>query len=202
MSLTQVHRLLYFLWFMLSGFTLLYSTNTYAKNIIILKAKKRQVPVYKKPDFDSEVIYILKKEKKFYGTLETLEGLNGLGLFHKVRINAKTYGYVLDTDILPIDSKNRKKSRLKKYSDKSSKDKDSSRSFFSDHKPFDENESYNKPFLHRSYIGGFVGATNYTLEVESASRKSLEWVLGFKISGPQLIIPNFLMDITLSTHWG
>ena len=108
----------------------------------------------------------------------------------------------MDTDIFSIDSKNRKKSRLKKYSDKSSKDKDSPRSFFSDHKPFDENDSYNKPFLHRSYIGGFVGATNYTLEVESASRKSLEWVLGFKISGAQLIIPNFLMDITLSTHWG
>ena len=170
---------------------------SYGQNVVIFKAKKRQVPVYKQPDFDSQIIHIFKRNKKFYGIQKILEGHQGLGLFHKVRVNAKTYGYVLDTHVLFADSKNKEVKQDLKTS-KNLKDKDSLTPSFSGYKSFKDSRS----FLHRSYIGGLIGVADHTLKINGRSEKSLEWTFGFKLSGSQILIPNFLVDITLSAHWG
>lgn len=70
-----------------------------AQSIVKLKAKKEEAAVYLKPDFDAKVIYLLPKDKVVVGTRSTVEGLNGLGLFHKVKLSDKIYGYMLDTEV-------------------------------------------------------------------------------------------------------
>ena len=56
--------------------------------------------VYKRPNFDAEVIANLSPGKKLLGSVKNYEGTDGLGLFHKVRLKKGHYGYVLDTDIV------------------------------------------------------------------------------------------------------
>lgn len=91
---------------------------SYAQNIVKLQAVKDQAAIYVKPDFDEKIIYLLPKEKHVIGTRSTVEGLQGLGLFHKVKLNSKTYGYVLDTEVKVIGSVDSKKKNLKNSSNK------------------------------------------------------------------------------------
>lgn len=94
-----------------SVFGLVFVVNANAQAIVILKVTKDLAPVYLKPDFDSKVIYSLKRNQKIYGTQKTKEGLGGLGLFHKVQLNKKKkiFGYVLDTDLKKVNSTGLKK---------------------------------------------------------------------------------------------
>lgn len=80
-------------------FIFLLPVTAQAQSIVKLKAKKEEAAVYLKPDFDAKVIYLLPKDKVVVGTRSTVEGLNGLGLFHKVKLSDKVYGYMLDTEV-------------------------------------------------------------------------------------------------------
>lgn len=72
----------------------------WAQAVVTLQSKKENAAVYAEPDFDAKIIYLLPRGKKLVGTRSTREGISGLGLFHKVKLNSKTYGYVLDTEVV------------------------------------------------------------------------------------------------------
>ncbi len=89
----------------------LYSFSVKAQNVVTLKPRKTKAAIYKKPNFDAKIIYLLPKGKKVLGTRSTVEGSNGLGLFHKVKLGKSRYGYVLDTEVKISGSKPKSKKK-------------------------------------------------------------------------------------------
>ena len=104
--------------------SLLFSSSIASAKVVVLKLRTAS-PVYKKPSFDSKVMVNLKKGFRIYGldTPVTLKG--GFGLFYKVRLKKKIYGYIPDTAIEGF--KKRGKLSLKEGKKRRFKLKDSSR---------------------------------------------------------------------------
>jgi hypothetical protein len=69
-----------------------------SKSIIVLEMAKT-TNVYKSPNFDAKVLLRLESGRKVMGTRKTVQGTDGFGLFHKVRLRKGVYGYIVDTDI-------------------------------------------------------------------------------------------------------
>lgn len=102
LSFIQTYALTFMIVLLCIGFV---SRPVNAQSIVKLQPTKDQSAVYLKPDFDAKVIYLLPKDKKVLGTRSTVEGLNGLGLFHKVKLSNKIYGYMLDTEVQILNDK-------------------------------------------------------------------------------------------------
>jgi hypothetical protein len=251
---------------------------SFAQSIVYLQPKKDQAAVFRKPDFDEKIIYLLPKDKKVLGTRSTVEGLNGLGLFHKVKLSSKTYGYVLDTEVFfvkeSLKKKNKKNNEISKTKDEFTssevlnqkaksnvdetsiepgiflKDADSEDlepeeiskedmkkskqeekrlkaeqkiadkaeakknkaiankkeeklfSFYGDSFNIQKKKKPEGPLFFSTLIGGQVGLINYAEKTQSGKKSSKELVYGIKLSGPNLIFQNFLVDLSFSFHFG
>ncbi len=237
-----------------------------AQSIVVIQPVRDQAAIYQKPDFDAKIIYLLPKSKKVYATKSTTEGLNGLGLFHKVKLNSKTFGYMLDTEIKILGQKAQSTSKKKIKNPTSSKGssslkdnskpeqvfdqdndlEDSSDNTFIDkinseisEKPKTDSVAAKKkaaknsaksltdnstpglyfgprldgqnqkkkarstgPLIFEDLIGGQVGFINYTEDVASGKKSSNEWLLGFKLTGPNWLFRNLLADLSVSFHYG
>lgn len=169
------------------------------KTVGVLEIGKPRVNVYKKPSFDSRVLIVLGKGKKLYGTRKTRAGIDGLGLFHKVRLKKGVYGYILDTDIKGFVSKKsllsdkgrvskgrknrRRRSRVARGGKASSKWK-------------------GLPLPYYKAFGGSLGFAGYTVEFSGSEESSQEYLVGLKLSGPGWISKALPLDFTFLGHFG
>lgn len=100
-------NLFFFILFLFLSFAFL--TRAKAQGVVMLESKLEQSAVFDRPNFDAKILYLLPKNKKLPGTRSTVAGDDGLGLFHKVKLNSTTYGYMLDTEVDIVGSKGSKK---------------------------------------------------------------------------------------------
>lgn len=196
-----------------------------AREIVKLEVIKSSIRVYQKPNFDSPVIYQLQRKKKVYGTRRLLEGQNGLGLFHKVRLRKGVYGYVLDTDVkiqgsVKASKKKRDKKTVKskprtkkstllsnQAEKKKKKAKDNSeapqpKNGFQITNPLAKSSADHVPFFFRSYAGINLGTLSYAEKIVDGTQSSSEWMIGAKLTGPNWIFNRFMVDINVNFHWG
>lgn len=266
---------LFFLNILFGSFVFLFSSLVYAQNLVIVQPTKDVAAVYSEPDFDSKIIYLLPNDKKVVATRSTKEGVNGLGLFHKVKLNSKTFGYMLDTEVKilkseKVESTSKKKVKnstttngssalLKDYSkpdgifnddlenevsektlndfskDQATELKNAKTSLkkqaeVSKQKSINKKSAKSKdeaketsglyfgprvnsigqkkktqpqrPLIFSDLIGGQIGVVNYAENVGGGKKKSSEWLLGFKMTGPNWLFNNLLAELSVSFHFG
>lgn len=58
------------------------------------------------------------------------------------------------------------------------------------------------PFFFRSYVGLNLGMVDYSEKIADGTKSSQEWMAGLKLTGPNWIFKNFLLDINLNVHIG
>ncbi len=272
--------------------SILFASFAWAQSVVVVEPVKDLAAVYSKADFDSKIIYLLPKGKKVIATRSTKEGVNGLGLFHKVKLNSKTFGYMLDTEVKILKSEtvenlskkkvknstttNGSSALLKDYSkpegvfldndndNDSGSDSDSDEvsekslsDFTNQTTDQSNNQKKNKilaanakkkselakaeglkkksskskddeakketsmyfgprinsigqkqktkssgPLIFSNLIGGQLGVVNYAENVGGGKKKSSEWLLGFKMTGPNLLFRNLLTELSVSFHFG
>lgn len=225
-------RILIFSTTLVCGVGLLPFHRAYAQNIVQLQPIKDQAAVYKKPDFDAKILYLLPKDKKVLGTRSTVEGLQGLGLFHKVKLSDKVYGYMLDTEVRMTKSKNteKKSPKIKPLRDKDVSLKDSSKAKASKDELLVDNsevtqdqiskdpEKYSfypnrfkgqkkskpnsQPLIFSRLIGAQLGLVNYSEKTSGGTKSSNEIVYGLKLTGTNLLLRNFWLDLGVNFHFG
>lgn len=187
----------------------------------VLEIRKRRVPVYKKASFDSRIIAYAKKGKKLYGTKKTRPGIEGFGLFHKVKLRKGLFGFILDTDVVGFKKDVKKKSRLGRSSKlksggsrksrlsrsrKSKKKRSSSRDENSSKKSASNETKMSKwkgyPLSFVKAYGLTYGVVDYTIEFGGVDLSSNESGFGFKLSGPGWLFKTMPIDLTLFAHLG
>ncbi len=207
------------------GFSLSFlSTLTYAQSVVQLAPKKDHAAVYEKPDFDSKIILLLPQDKKVFGTKSTVEGLQGLGLFHKVKLKDNVYGFMLDTEVEVLNAKTvEKKSPKIKEEKKKIALSDSAKvspnnlevtddeiakdpakySLYPDRfKGQKKADAKKGPLIFSRLVGAQLGLINYTEKIGSTKRGSQELFYGLKLTGTNLLVQNFWLDISLNFHLG
>jgi hypothetical protein len=114
-----------------------------------------QAYVFKKPDFDSEVITILSP-----GNMVYYVSSGKWDLFHKIRVSATAFGYISEADIKIISDQPRVPEEKQS-----------------------EPQKPQKPFLSRSLIGPVIQMTNFTESTMAATRSQNLSFIGAKWSG-------------------
>lgn len=120
--------------------------------------------VYKAPSFDAPVLDYLDKGKKVLISGKTYPGAGGLGVFFKVKIGKKQYGYLVDTEVKPSGGGI--------FSTSGSQTK-----------PVD-NPVDRVPIYFTRYLGGGVNYINYTDKYENTTVSSFTPAVSVKASGP------------------
>lgn len=171
-----------------------------------LKAQKAVVAtegaaVYSEPDFDSRPLTFLSQGKKVTISQKTYPGRSGIGIFHRIRYTKKALGYIADIDVVPEFKKGAKgKKRDKNPEFKESENLQSKRD--PEEEQDDEEESNsNEPIYFRKWIGGSIGTLDFGEKFQGETLRSSSTVLGFKLTGPDLILSPPL-DFNLYLGWG
>lgn len=145
--------------------------------VSILQISKEQTPAYAEASFDARIIVSLKKGQKLYGIKKKVSGIDGLGLFHKVRLKKGVYAYVLDTAVKGFRGKpllgtgGGISGRATRAKDAKKKKRKNPSSY----------EGYSIPYA-KSY-GIIVSSIDYGLKTSGQSRSSKELFMGLKLSG-------------------
>lgn len=164
---------------------LFFSFSTYAK-VRVVEIEKHGAAVYKKPSFDARVIIQLKRGQKLYSSDKKIQGLDGMGLFYKVRLKKGIYGYVLDTALKGFVPKGPLSS-----SPLSGKRKKRERSDRQDH------YAKTSPYYTKSY-GILLQSLRYSLKFQDDKKSSQEGMFGLSLSGPGWLLKSFPLNINLS----
>lgn len=186
--------------------------------IVKLIVTKPLAPVYAEPNFDAKIIYQLKSKQAVYGTRKLLEGQGGLGFFHKVRLKKGVHGYVLDTDVHVLGSpvKTKKTSSRKKRKPKVAGGyKETEMGFLIKEPPKKESKlqdtfqvsqsvfnAQKLPFFFRRYAGVNLGVINYAEKIATGKKSSTEWAIGAKLTGPNWVFRDFMVDVNINFHFG
>ncbi len=117
-----------------------------------------QAYVFKKPDFDSEVVTILSP-----GNLIYYVSSGKWDLFHKIRVSPTAFGYISEADIKIISDRPQTPSEKPKESEKPRKPQ--------------------REFLSRSFVGPVLQMTNFTEDTMAATRSQSLSFIGAKWSG-------------------
>lgn len=156
----------------------------------LIQISKSNAQVYKEPSFDAKIITNLKRGQKLYALKKKFEGLDGLGLFYKVRLKKKSYGYVLDTSVKGFRPK-----RVSKLSDGKSRSKKKSK--IKKDKNKKQSSFQNASIPYSKSFGLTVSRLNYALKTGSGVKKSKQMFLGGRISGPGWGLSRLPLDISL-----
>lgn len=62
--------------------------------------------------------------------------------------------------------------------------------------------SHKGPFFFRTYVGLNLGMANYTEKIVDGKKSSQEWLAGIKLTGPNWVFKNLLVDININVHVG
>lgn len=171
--------------------------NSQPKKIRSVQFQRAQVvsqdaAVYAKPDFDSEVTYVLELGDQFDISM------NVRGPFYRIILDRKNkiYGWIADNDIVPL-------SKLKKSKAQENKKKVEEKSdlFSQEEDADDEYANYRKidKLLNQRWIGPQVSFVNYTEDTMRRLRSEIIPFFGIKLyganslfSGPIVIESNLL----------
>ncbi len=141
--------------------------------------------IYKKPDFDSAILDYLDKGLKVVLTRKTYKGKDGLGVFYKIRLGKKRYGYIVDTEVKPSLKLNVFK--------------------FKENKSFSKNNSKPEgarkaPIYFTKFIGGGINYVNFTEEYASVILSDFSTMFSLKMTGPGVLFdgPPIDLEINLS----
>ncbi|MDB2426150.1 hypothetical protein N9W41_01245, partial [bacterium] len=159
------------------GFVLLNADSSYAKKKK-KKGKRSQwaytaidgAAVYQDANFDSEIVTYLPENKKYKVSKKKYLGITGFGSFYKIKYAKKKYGYISDVDL-----------RLTKKASKSES------SIYDIDK--DDNSDEGMPFLFNKYIGASTGVVNIAEKYEGRVLSSPTNVIGIKVTGPEILLP-------------
>ncbi len=159
-----------------------FSSNVFAQaKTFAVEIVKPSVQAYAKPSFDARVIVSLKRGQKLYALKKKFVGLDGFGLFYKVRLKKGVYAYILDTSIRGFkkSGKSVKKKRKKSggISGRASKSRDKVK-----HSSPSSYDGYS-PLYSKSY-GLVISSLSYGLKTQGETRKSRETFFGIKLAGP------------------
>ncbi len=176
-----------------------------AEKATVLVIRKSKAPIYKKASFDSRILAYAPKGKKLYGTKKARPGVEGFGLFHKVRIKKGLYGYILDTDVVGFKKRFKKKSKVKKtpFSKKSSRSKSKLKKQTSKSSKASNMQKWKGyPLSFVKAVGFTAGVINYGFEFGGEDVSSNETSFGLKLSGPGWLFKSIPLDISLVAHFG
>lgn len=130
--------------------------------------------VYKNPDFDSPVLTQLSKGKTFQISRKTF------GAFHQIKVDSKTFGYISDVDVQPLNFKREGAVRPPTKKEKP-KDKDE--------------DSRKKAVIKKRrsmeftrYLGFMYSSINYKEETMGGVRAEALSFYGLKLAGPNVLI--------------
>ena len=146
------------------------------------------VIVYKKADFDATIVDYLTKGKKYRISRRTYEGAGGLGVFYKVRVRKKVFGYIADNEIIP-------KNKAGAVGAAPKSDKSAPNPVFD--QVIDINEGV-EPMYYRKYWGINVNYTAITEKFEGKTLNSFEPQLGFKMTGPGVLFDGPPVDLEIN----
>lgn len=59
-----------------------------------------------------------------------------------------------------------------------------------------------KPFFMRTMVGAQAGMVKYSEKVTAGKKSSNEVVYGLKVTGPNVLFKNFLVDLSVNLHFG
>ena len=137
---------------------------------------KNESPVYQYPSFDSPVKHFLSKGKKIRYFPKRYKGPDGFGIFYRVKLGKKGYGYVVEDDI-----------KLPKESSSASSDGDAWGPFKIP--PFDEGKENMGPGVHLSrYVGLSYSRINYSETLKGRTFSIMTDFVGLKFSGSEMLI--------------
>lgn len=160
--------------------------------------------VYDKPDFDSKVIDFVPYDTKVVISRKAYAGMEGLGLFHKVRVRGKI-GYIPDTDIR-VSGKD-KETEKEKEKDKEkvidpgkvkvapSEGKTKSMAFEKDK---DEEEAPGRaPIYLTRYLGAAASRVHYTEKFSGHKLSDQVMMYGLRMTGPGTLFDGPPLDVNL-----
>ena len=170
--------------------TLLFSSSLASAKVVVLKLRKAS-PVYKEASFDSRVMVTLKKGFRIYGIEKPRAAKDGFGLFHKVRLKKKIYGYIPDTAVEGFKKRGKlsKKSKLKDSKDNSISKRETVK------KKSRKNSGVPLPY-QRAFGGGFSQIA-YQVKTSTGKRSSNELFLNFKVSNTNWGRQRIPLDVTV-----
>lgn len=142
--------------------------------------------VYKEPNFDSQVLDYLSLSKQVRISKKVYKGVGGFGLFYKIKLATRKYGYIVDTEI-ELSEKN--------YETLSESNPEVDNPAFNPIVEEDGDEDFAEPLIFKKYIGGGVGIVNYSEKLDGKTHSETLRVLGFKMNGP--ILSQLPLDIEL-----
>lgn len=172
--------------------------NSSPKKVRSIQVQRAQVvnqdaAVYSKPDFDSEITYVLEQGDQFDISTKTR------GPFYRIILDRKNkiYGWVADNDVIPL-------SKLKKKSNKN--DSDKVKQLDRENDDLEKDDEYTKikkfeTLMEQRWIGPQVSFINYTEDTMGRLRSELIPFFGLKIygsdtlmSGPMTMETNLLFS--------
>lgn len=146
-----------------------------------------QAYIFKAPNFDADTITILEPSNKVY-----LVSKGKWGPFHKIKVDQKTYGYVIDADIKLVSDQTalpQKKSEVKQEPRAEQDDED----------PKPEK----KAFLSGKFFGPVVQMINFTEDTADKTRSQMIPFLGARWSGLSSLLEGAgYTDANLLFYWG
>lgn len=165
--------------------TLAQQANSAPKKVRSIQVQRAEVvnqdaAVYSKPDFDSEITYVLEQGDQF--DISTITR----GPFYRIILDRKNkiYGWVADNDVVPI-------SKLKKKSKKTDSDKVKQLDRENDDLEKDDEYAKIKTFealMEKRWFGPQVSFVNYTEDTMGRLRSELIPFFGLKIYGSDTLI--------------
>lgn len=143
--------------------------------------------VYKFPNFDAPVVEYFDKSKKVRISKKKYKAVNGLGIFYKVRIRRKVYGYITDVDVnvrgvvaTPKPFKGGKSSP-----------------FGTDKLMEEESSPGSQGFYLTRYAGLGFSSINYSEKINGTSEAAQTSLFGLKMNGPLGIMGGMPLDVDL-----
>lgn len=132
--------------------------------------------VYRYPNFDSPVMTQFPVEKVVRVSRKVYKGVGGLGLFYKVRVKPRIYGYIADVDIVPQIAIKKKKTGFVKQREKVEENPEFERAKA-------EKEGI-KEVLYSKHVGFVFGGVSYTEEIARSTESANVNTFGLKMVGP------------------
>jgi hypothetical protein len=146
-----------------------------------------QAYIFKTPSFDGEVIVILGPSTKVYSVSK-----GKWGTFHKIRLEDKQTGYVLDSDIRFVTNDEIKQFEKHKTKFENSKKKKESQ----------KKDTSGRSIEGRRYVGPAVQVTNFTEDTMGSLRSQTITSFGARWSGPSYFMEGSYTETNILLYWG
>ncbi|MEZ4872318.1 MAG: hypothetical protein R2827_08745 [Bdellovibrionales bacterium] len=146
--------------------------------------------VYKTADFDATIMDYLSKGKKYRISMRTYEGAGGLGVFYKIRLRKKVFGYIADNEIIPEN-----KPGGPPGSNTEGEGDPAPNPVFD--QAIDISEGA-EPLYFRKFWGGGLTYLNLTEEFEGKTLTSFETMVSFKMTGPGVLFDGPPVDLEIN----